>query len=74
MGVPTSGRDASENFTNIKHSRRGVEENMQSVQYRNLTDEELLRYAYMESTDPLVQELCARIARLLDEKTLVKPR
>lgn len=42
---------------------------MQSVQYRNLTDEELLRHAYIESTDPLVQELCARIARLLDEKT-----
>ena len=41
---------------------------MQSVQYRNMTDEELIRQAYIKHEDPLVLELCARIARLLDEK------
>lgn len=32
-----------------------------------MTDEELLRRAYIEREDPLVQELCSRIARLIDE-------
>ena len=41
---------------------------MQSVQYRNMTDEELIRQAYIKHEDPLVLELCARIARLLDDK------
>jgi hypothetical protein len=41
---------------------------MQSVQYRNMTDEELIRQAYIKHDDPLVLELCARIARLLDDK------
>lgn len=40
-----------------------------------MTDEELIRRAYIEHDDPLVLELCSRIARLLDknaelEKTL----
>ena len=45
-----------------------MEKNMQSVQYRNMTDEELIRLAYIKHEDPLVLELCARIARLLDDK------
>ena len=43
---------------------------MQSVQYKHLTDEELLRRAYMESVDPLVRELCERLAKLLDARDL----
>lgn len=39
---------------------------MQSVQYRNMTDEELLRRAYMQGADPLVKELCERLSKLLD--------
>jgi hypothetical protein len=31
-----------------------------------MTTEELLRYAYMESTNPLVQELCKRLIELID--------
>ena len=47
---------------------------MSRVQLANMTDEELLRHAYMEKDDPLVQELCARVARLIDEiATLRKP-
>lgn len=45
---------------------------MSRVQLANMTDEELLRYAYMEKDDPLVLELCARIARLLDENAELK--
>ena len=40
---------------------------MQSVQYRNMTDEELIRLAYMQNENPLILELCSRIARLVDE-------
>lgn len=39
---------------------------MSRVQLANLTDEELLRYAYIERNDFLVQELCARLGALLD--------
>lgn len=45
---------------------------MSRVQLANMTDEELLRYAYMEKDDPMVQELCSRIARLLDENAELK--
>jgi hypothetical protein len=45
---------------------------MSRVQLANMTDEELLRYTYMEKEDPLVQELCARIARLIDENAELK--
>ena len=45
---------------------------MSRVQLTNMTDEELLRYAYMEKDDALVLELCARIARLLDENAELK--
>jgi hypothetical protein len=45
---------------------------MSRVQLANMTDEELLRYAYMENDDALVQEMCARIARLLDENAELK--
>jgi hypothetical protein len=72
VGVPTYGRGAAQNPTDIKHSRGGLEKNMQSVQYRNMTDEELLRLAYIKHEDPLVLELCARIARLLDENAELK--
>jgi hypothetical protein len=41
---------------------------MSRVQLANMTAEELLRYAYMESNDPLVQELCKRLIALLDGK------
>ena len=43
---------------------------MQSVQYRNLSDEELLRHVYIQSVEPLnplVKELCERLSKLLDE-------
>jgi len=49
-----------------------MEKNMSRVQLTNMTDEELLRYAYMEKDDTLVLELCARIARLLDENAELK--
>ncbi len=49
-----------------------MEKNMSRVQLANMTDEELLRYTYMEKEDPLVQELCARIARLIDENAELK--
>lgn len=39
---------------------------MSRVQLANMTVEELLRYAYMENNDPLVQELCKRLISLLD--------
>jgi len=45
---------------------------MPPVQLANMTDEELLRYTYMEEENPLVQELCARIARLIDENAELK--
>ncbi len=45
---------------------------MQSVQYRNMSDEELLQLIYMNNDDPLVRELCARIERLIDEKEMMK--
>lgn len=32
-----------------------------------MTDEELIRRAYIEYQDPLVLELCSRIAKLIDE-------
>jgi uncharacterized small protein (DUF1192 family) len=49
-----------------------MEKNMSRVQLANMTDEELLRYTYMEEENPLVQELCARIARLIDENAELK--
>ena len=45
---------------------------MSRVQLANMTDEELLRHAYMEKDDPLVQELCTRVARLIDENAELK--
>jgi hypothetical protein len=72
VGVPTYGRGAAQNPTDIKHSRRGLEKDMQSVQYRNMSDEELLQLVYMNNDDPLVRELCARIERLIDEKEVIK--
>lgn len=45
---------------------------MSRVQLANMTHEELLRYAYMEKNDPLVQELCARMAQLIDENAELK--
>ena len=47
---------------------------MQSVQYRNMTDEELLRQAYMQGADPLVKELCERLIKLLDAEKLLQER
>jgi len=44
-----------------------MEKNMSPVQPTSLTDEELIRIAYIEHTDPLVLELCNRIARLIDK-------
>ena len=32
-----------------------------------MTDEELIRLAYMQNENPLILELCSRIARLVDE-------
>ena len=32
-----------------------------------MTDEELIRRAYIEHQDPLVLELCSRIAKLIDQ-------
>jgi hypothetical protein len=49
-----------------------MEKNMSRVQLANMTDEELLRHAYMEKDDPLVQELCTRVARLIDENAELK--
>ena len=45
---------------------------MSRVQLANMTAEELLRYAYIESKDPLVLELCKHIARLIDENAELK--
>ena len=43
---------------------------MQSVQPKNLTDEELLRHVYMMGNENLpkewVEELCLRLARAID--------
>lgn len=33
-----------------------------------MTDEELIRLAYMENENPLILELCSRIAKLIDER------
>jgi hypothetical protein len=40
---------------------------MSPVQLAHLTDEELIRQAYIENEIPMVLELCNRMARLLDE-------
>jgi hypothetical protein len=45
---------------------------MSRVQLANMTTEEILRHAYMEKDDPLVQELCARVAQLIDENAELK--
>jgi len=45
---------------------------MSRVQLANLTDEELIRLAYIENENPMVLELCSRIARLLDENAELK--
>jgi hypothetical protein len=37
-----------------------------------MTTEELLRYAYIEKDDELVQELCKRLALLIDENAELK--
>ncbi len=48
-----------------------MEKNMQAIQPSNLTDEEILRQVYLIGPEGLpkewVEELCARMARLLDE-------
>jgi hypothetical protein len=49
-----------------------MEKNMSRVQLANMTNEELLRHAYMEKNDELVQELCMRIAQLIDENAELK--
>ena len=46
--------------------------NMSRVQLAHLTDEELIRQAYIENETPMVLELCNRIARLLDENAELK--
>jgi hypothetical protein len=45
---------------------------MSRVQLANLTDEELIRQAYIENENPMILELCTRIARLLDENAELK--
>jgi len=40
---------------------------MSRVQLAHLTDEELIRQAYIENENPFVLELCNRIAKLIDE-------
>lgn len=40
---------------------------MSRVQLAHLTDEELIRQAYIENDSPFVLELCNRIAKLIDE-------
>jgi hypothetical protein len=40
---------------------------MSPVQLAHLTDEELVRHAYIENESPMVLELASRMARLLDE-------
>lgn len=40
---------------------------MSRVQFANMTDEELIRLAYIEHDQPLVLELCSRIAKLIDQ-------
>ena len=45
---------------------------MSRVQLAHLTDEELIRQAYIENENPMVLELCSRIARLLDENAELK--
>lgn len=37
-----------------------------------MTDEELIRRAYIEHDQPLVLELCSRIAKLIDENAELK--
>lgn len=45
---------------------------MSRVQLANLTDEELIRQAYIQNENPMILELCSRIARLLDENAELK--
>lgn len=45
---------------------------MSRVQFANMTDEELIRLAYIEHDQPLVLELCSRIAKLIDENAELK--
>lgn len=45
---------------------------MSRVQFAHLTDEELIRQAYIEHDNPLVLELCSRIAKLIDENAELK--
>ncbi len=45
---------------------------MSRVQFANMTDEELIRRAYIEHDQPLVLELCSRIAKLIDENAELK--
>ena len=49
-----------------------MEKNMSRVQFANMTDEELIRLAYIEHDQPLVLELCSRIAKLIDENAELK--
>lgn len=45
---------------------------MSRVQLAHLTDEELIRQAYIENENPIVLELCNRIAKLIDENADLK--
>ena len=45
---------------------------MSRVQLASLTDEELIRQGYIENENPMILELCSRIARLLDENAELK--
>ena len=45
---------------------------MSRVQLAHLTDEELIRQAYIENDNPFVLELCNRIAKLIDENAELK--
>jgi len=45
---------------------------MSRVQLAHLTDEELIRQAYIENETPMVLELCNRIAKLIDENAELK--
>ena len=45
---------------------------MSRVQFANMTDEELIRLAYIEHDQPLVLELCSRIAKLIDQNAELK--
>jgi hypothetical protein len=49
-----------------------LEKNMQSIQPKNLSDEEVLKQVYLMGHDMLpkewVEELCTRLARAIDDK------